>query len=125
MKNIIMKKSIRPAISNDKLRQSSSNLRALAHPLRLEIMTILDEAGLASVQEIIEILNLEQSLISQHLKILRAAKLVEFSRRGKFVFYGVSYKNVAHSMSVVGSFNKGVSLGELAERETPIASVGS
>jgi ArsR family transcriptional regulator, virulence genes transcriptional regulator len=99
-----MRKSTRPQLSNDKLRVSSSNLRALAHPLRLEIMTIIDHHDSASVQEIFNDLKLEQSLISQHLKILRAAKLVKSARRGKFVYYSIEYQNVRFTMQAIHAF---------------------
>jgi ArsR family transcriptional regulator, virulence genes transcriptional regulator len=99
-----MRKSTRQHLSNDKLRLSSSNLRALAHPLRLEIMTIIDDLDSASVQEIFQELKLEQSLISQHLKILRAAKLVAATRRGKFVYYSIEYQNVRFTMEAIRVF---------------------
>ena len=99
-----MRKSTRAALSNDKLRLSSSNLRALAHPLRLEIMTVIDKHQSASVHEIFQELRLEQSLISQHLKILRNAKLVASSRKGKFVYYSIEYSNVKFATEAIRSF---------------------
>jgi DNA-binding transcriptional ArsR family regulator len=99
-----MRKTARSPLSNDKLRVSTFNLRALAHPLRIEIMTIIDERDSASVQEIFSVLNLEQSLISQHLKILRNAKLVSATRVGKFVHYKIEYSNVQHSTEAIRAY---------------------
>ncbi len=99
-----MKKTSRSPLSNDKLRVSSFNLRALAHPLRLEIMCIIDDRVTASVQEIFSELKLEQSLISQHLKILRNAKLVSATRKGKYVHYKVEYANVQHSTEAIRQY---------------------
>jgi ArsR family transcriptional regulator, virulence genes transcriptional regulator len=99
-----MRKTTRPILSHDKLRVSAFNLRALAHPLRLEIMTILDNCGSASVQDVIEEMKLEQSLISQHLKILRHAKLVSSDRQGKFVYYTIEYGHVRDSAAAINLF---------------------
>jgi len=64
-------------------------LRALADETRLRIFALLTKAELC-VCEIEDILDLSQSLVSNHLAVLRRAGLVE-SRRdaedGRWVFY--------------------------------------
>jgi DNA-binding transcriptional ArsR family regulator len=64
-------------------------LRALSDDTRLRIFALLTKAELC-VCEIEDILNLSQSLVSNHLAVLRRAGLVE-SRRdnedGRWVFY--------------------------------------
>ena len=71
----------------DKLHISSTVMRALAHPLRLQIIRLLKEQQSASVQVIYTTLEIEQSVASQHLRILRDAKLVYTERQGKFIQY--------------------------------------
>ncbi|MCB0532167.1 MAG: helix-turn-helix transcriptional regulator [Lewinellaceae bacterium] len=62
-------------------------MRALAHPLRLRMIDLLQTHQPASVQTIYTEMKIEQSVASQHLRILRDAGLVYTQRRGKFVEY--------------------------------------
>ncbi len=62
-------------------------MRALAHPLRLRMIDLLQTHQPASVQTIYTDMGIEQSVASQHLRILRDAGLVHTQRRGKFIEY--------------------------------------
>jgi ArsR family transcriptional regulator, zinc-responsive transcriptional repressor len=62
--------------------------RALSAPLRLAILRRLDAAP-SCVHELVESTGASQSLVSQHLKVLRAAQLVRGERRGKEVVYSI------------------------------------
>ena len=62
-------------------------MRALAHPLRLRIIRLLLEQQPVSVQTIYTNLKIEQSVASQHLRILREANLVFTERQGKYIDY--------------------------------------
>jgi ArsR family transcriptional regulator, lead/cadmium/zinc/bismuth-responsive transcriptional repressor len=62
--------------------------RLLGEPSRLSIVaSCLD--GPLSVGEITSRLGLSQSLVSHHLRLLRAARLLKAGRRGKQVFYSI------------------------------------
>lgn len=63
-------------------------LRALAHPLRLQILDAVCVAEL-SVGEIEEVTGIGQPGLSQQLAVLRKAELVVTQRTGKQVFYRV------------------------------------
>lgn len=52
-------------------------LRALGHPARLEIIRALASRGRCFCGEIVEMLPLVQSTVSQHLKVLKDAGLIE------------------------------------------------
>ncbi|MBN1297433.1 winged helix-turn-helix transcriptional regulator, partial [bacterium] len=60
--------------------------KALADETRLRILGIMS-MGEFSVQEITRILNMGQSRISRHLKILSDAGVAEYRRDGARVFY--------------------------------------
>ena len=60
---------------------------ALSHPARIAIVTGLMEGGERSCGEIVEGLPLAQATVSQHLKALEAAGLVEGRREGVSVRY--------------------------------------
>jgi ArsR family transcriptional regulator, lead/cadmium/zinc/bismuth-responsive transcriptional repressor len=62
--------------------------RLLGEPSRLSIVvSCLD--GPLSVGEITSRLGLSQSLVSHHLRLLRAARLLKAGRRGKQIFYSI------------------------------------
>lgn len=78
-------------IDEDKLEYASEVMRALAHDLRLQILSFIDKNKNINVNRIYNTLGLEQSITSQHLRILRLANIVTFERKGKQIFYGVNY----------------------------------
>ena len=69
--------------------------RALASPVRVALVAQLT-AGERCVHELVESLGLPQPLISQHLRVLRGADLVEGVRRGREVAYQLTDDHVAH-----------------------------
>src|SRR5689334_8337845 len=70
-------------------------LRALTAPVRIAVIHLLAEAP-RCVHELVEALDLPQPLVSQHLRVLRGASLVETERRGREVVYRLADKHVAH-----------------------------
>ncbi len=91
-------------INNDKLHSSSELLRALAHPLRLKILSFIDRNQTINVNKIYNTLNLEQSITSQHLRILRVAGLVLTERDGKFIHYSLDYDRIGNTIKAIRSF---------------------
>ncbi len=70
-------------------------LRALAAPLRIAIVTELASGG-RCVHELVAALDVPQPLVSQHLRVLRAAGVVAGSRRGREIEYRLTDEHVAH-----------------------------
>jgi len=62
--------------------------RALAHPARIRILEAL-VGGEHSVQELQEVLQLEQPVVSQQLAVLRAKNIVAARKEGTIVRYTV------------------------------------
>ena len=62
--------------------------KALADETRLRILGVLSVEPL-NVNEIVSLLDMGQSRISRHLKILTDAGLLESERAGSFVYYGI------------------------------------
>ena len=77
-------------IEYSKLRKGLLNIRAVNHPLRKEIIVLLEQEKKMTVTEIYVKLRVEQSVASQHLAILRKAGIVETTRSGKFIHYSVN-----------------------------------
>lgn len=91
-------------IDDEQLQDAAGILRALAHNLRLEILDFIDKNDTINVNKIYNTLNLEQSITSQHLRILRLAGLVTTERDGKFIFYSIDYEKVRGVKESISSF---------------------
>ena len=68
-----------------RLKKAAMILRALNHKLRQLLIKLIDEHQKITVTEIYVNLRLEQSVVSQHLAILRRAGIVITQREGKFI----------------------------------------
>ncbi|MGD9507728.1 MAG: ArsR/SmtB family transcription factor [Geminicoccaceae bacterium] len=55
----------------------ADRLKALAHPARLAILRTLARRGACVCGEVVEVMPLAQATVSQHLKILKDAGLVQ------------------------------------------------
>jgi DNA-binding transcriptional ArsR family regulator len=75
-------------LTSDQTTELAEMFRLLSESNRLGIVAnCLD--GPISVGEITARLGLSQSLVSHHLRLLRAARLLKAGRRGKQVFYSI------------------------------------
>ena len=92
-------------IHQEKLKTSSEILRALAHPLRMKIIEFIDQNEEVNVNKIYSSLQLEQSITSQHLRILRQSHLVETHRMGKYVYYSLNYDRIRQAAVAVTHFD--------------------
>ena len=70
-------------------------LKALAHPLRLQLLHGLLHTGCHNVGCMEHLPGVSQSCISQHLQKLRAANVVTAERSGNEVYYQVASREVA------------------------------
>lgn len=70
-------------------------LRALAAPVRIALVLQL-RSGDRCVHELVEALDVAQPLISQHLRVLKAAGVVHGERRGREVVYSLVDDHLAH-----------------------------
>ena len=61
-------------------------LKALADPIRREILNLLKEKRL-SAGEIVEHFDVTNASISRHLSVLKEADLIRDARSGKFIYY--------------------------------------
>lgn len=68
--------------------------KALANPLRLRILAELAEEP-RCVHDLMELLAASQPLVSQHLRILRAARLVAGRRSGREMIYSLQDAHIA------------------------------
>jgi DNA-binding transcriptional ArsR family regulator len=83
----------------------SNILKALANPVRLQLLTCLSK-GPRNVTQLISNCGLSQSAVSQHLEKLRQAGLVSSRRDGKEIFYQLTSKKTAKISSLLQNFLK-------------------
>ncbi len=68
----------------------SDDLQVLAHPVRLQILDILAQnPGRVCVCDLEAALPVKQPTVSHHLKLLRAAGLIDYERHGLWAYYFV------------------------------------
>lgn len=69
----------------------SDDLSILAHPIRLQILDILTRhAGQVCVCDLEAALPVKQPTVSHHLKLLRAAGLIDCERKGQWAYYFIN-----------------------------------
>ncbi len=73
-------------VSSETLAQLADLFRILGDPSRLSIVLACMEEPI-SVGDIATKLDLSPSLVSHHLRLLRAARVLKVERRGKQMFY--------------------------------------
>jgi ArsR family transcriptional regulator len=76
---------------------------ALAHPARVRILMLLTRRDTCVCGEIVDELPLAQSTVSQHLKILKDAGLVEGEVDGPKVCYCINYVKLKEFKSLVAA----------------------
>jgi len=86
-----------------KLEDAASRLRAIAHPMRIAIISLLDNNVKLNVTEIYVKLKIEQASASHHLNILKNKGVLSSKRAGKQTFYFL--KNEALT-SIIDCINK-------------------
>jgi ArsR family transcriptional regulator len=94
---------MRPLRKNaDQAAQAAEKIKALGHPLRLRIVAILSEND-ANVTALAEELGVQQSVVSQHLRILRMGGLVDVIRESGFATYRLLEMRISKLLDCVES----------------------
>lgn len=80
---------IKNILPREIMERATRGLTYIAHPLRLRILEFLDVYGMSSVSAIARGVGAEQMIVSQSLRKMRDANLVQTHRRGIFVYYEI------------------------------------
>src|SRR5262245_47160515 len=73
--------------------------KAFADPTRLSLIACLAKCGRAcSVGEVAECCAVDFSVVSRHLALLARSGVLEVSKKGRTVFYGVRYAELSQSL---------------------------
>ena len=97
-------KKFKMLVENNSLHISSEILRAIAHPVRIKILSFIDQNPNINVKIIYSSLKLEQSITSQHLRTLKDVGLVNAQREGKFIHYTVNRDKILQIEKTIEDF---------------------
>jgi ArsR family transcriptional regulator len=87
---------VAPGVGGPKVLARAAELfKALGAEVRLAIVVELAQAP-RSVQELVDALQVRQPLVSQHLRVLRSARLVTAERRNRQRLYRLVDEHVRH-----------------------------
>lgn len=109
--------------SNINIDQASLILKLLADKTRLTMLKLIEHDA-CCVCEFVEIFQVSQPSISQHLRKLKDLGLVEEERKGQWVFYSINKNNEYYSFiaSILMQLpSQNYKLRELEEKGTRIA----
>ena len=87
-------------LTRDEIRLAKM-LKALGNPVRFRIMRYLAEKQACITGDIVEFTMLAQSTVSQHLKVLREAGLIEGEIEGPATCYCISAEGIRFLKSFV------------------------
>ncbi len=68
--------------------------RTLGHPVRIQVLELLQD-GPRSVRDLLDVIEVEPSNMSQHLAMLRRTRIVVATREGATMVYSLSSADVA------------------------------
>jgi len=88
-----------------KLEMAASKLRAIAHPMRIAIIDLLNEKSKMSVTEIYSALDIEQASASHHLNILKNKGILVSKREGKKIFYSLKSVTLTEIIDCINRCN--------------------
>ncbi len=83
------------------LDRAANMLKAIAHPMRIAILSHLEDGKRLTVTEIHNILNIEQSTTSHHLGILKDKGVLSSQREGKNTFYFLKHDSLRNIIDCV------------------------
>ncbi|WP_264535582.1 ArsR/SmtB family transcription factor [Flavobacterium sp. N1736] len=86
--------------------------KALGHPTRIQIMTLLWKRNNRTCGEIVELIPLAQSTISKHLLELKKANLVNIKNEGKKIIYSIEVDNIQILKKYLTSYLSTIEISE-------------
>jgi DNA-binding transcriptional ArsR family regulator len=92
-------------IDIEQLEIAAHRLRAIAHPLRIALISMLQEKEKLCVTDIYNILGIEQATASHHLNILKTNGILISKREGKQMYYSLKVKTLTKILDCINNCN--------------------
>jgi DNA-binding transcriptional ArsR family regulator len=97
---------VKTEIDPRKFEEAASRLRAIAHPMRIAIIELLEKKAKMNVTEIYERLQIEQAAASHHLNILKSKGVLISRRSGKNTFYSLKSDTLSKIIECINECNQ-------------------
>ena len=88
-------------LNPEQLESASSMLKAIAHPMRIQILSFLEDGKRLTVTEIHEKLKIEQSTTSHHLGIMKDKGVLSSQRDGKNTYYFLKHEQLSNIVECI------------------------
>ncbi len=85
----------------EQLERASNMLKAIAHPMRMAILSYLEDGRRLTVTEIYEKLKIEQSTTSHHLGIMKDKGVLSSQREGKNTYYFLRHEQLSNIVECI------------------------
>jgi ArsR family transcriptional regulator, zinc-responsive transcriptional repressor len=82
-------------ISPEKLVKISEIFSGLAYPVRIQILELLEDGNAYPVNEILDKVQIEASLLSHHLSKMKNIGIIDSYREGRFIYYRLKLKEIS------------------------------
>jgi DNA-binding transcriptional ArsR family regulator len=88
-------------LSPENIEKAASMLKAIAHPVRISIVGVLEDGKKRTVTEIHKLLGIEQAAASHHLVILKDRGVLGSKREGKNTYYYLKHEKLTTILSCI------------------------
>lgn len=88
-----------------KLNKVAEILKAVAHPIRIQVIDLLNKHERLTVTQIYQSLNVEQSLASHHLSKMRDKGVLTAVRDGKNIYYELTDDKITDIIECIENCN--------------------
>ena len=85
----------------NRIKQSASLLKAIGHPIRVEIILCLSRSRNLTVTELSYNLSIHQPIISLHLAVLRKHNIIKVKKEGKKSIYSIIDVSVKQIINII------------------------
>lgn len=92
-------------ITAEKMERIAEIFKAIAHPVRLEILGIMQQHEPLSVAELMDKTGIEQSLLSHHLIKMKDKGVLTSTRSGRNINYGLVDRNILRLFNCMENCN--------------------
>ncbi len=100
-----MKKALERCLKSmpkeDAVRQQAEFCKAISDPARVKIIYALANGDLC-VCELMDIMGMQQTVVSHHLKILKFARIISDKKSGKWVNYSLVDRRALDVLKAIG-----------------------
>lgn len=94
-------------LDSQQLERAAGMLKAIAHPMRIAILSYLEDGKKLTVTQIHQLLDIEQSTTSHHLGILKDKGVLSSLREGKNTYYFLRHQSLKNIIDCVSRCSVG------------------